>query len=50
MCIKFHPMNSVENTIPKTRKRAFYIPDDYKIVFENSAQNCATIHAKHLGL
>ena len=28
----------------------FHIPDEYEIVFENSAQNCATILAENLGL
>ena len=49
MCLQFHPINSIESTVPKTRKRVFHIPDKYEIVFENSAQICAAILAKHLG-
>ena len=50
MCLQFHPINSIESTVPKTRKRVFHILDEYEIVFENSAQSCAAILAEHLGL
>ena len=49
MRIQFYPIISIENTVPKTRKRVFHIPDEYEIGFENSAQSCAAILAKHLG-
>ena len=50
MCIQFHSINSIENTVPKTRKRVFHIPDEYGILYENSAQCCAAMLAEHLGL
>ena len=50
MCLQFHPINSIERTVPKTRKRVFHIPGEYEIVFENSAQSCAAILAEHLVL
>ena len=50
MCLQFHLINSIESTVPKTRKRVFHILDEYEIVFENSAQSCAAILAEHLGL
>ena len=50
MRIQLYPINSIENTVPKTRKRVFHIPDEYEIVFENSAQSCAATLAKHHGL
>ena len=50
MCIQLHPINSIESTVPKTRKKVFHIRDEYEIVFENSAQSCAAILAEHLGL
>ena len=28
-CIQFHPINSIESPVPKTRKRVFDIPDKY---------------------
>ena len=34
----------------KTIKREFHIPDEYDIIFENSAQSCAAILAEYPGL
>ena len=36
--------------VPKTKKRVFHIPDNYEVVFENSAQSCTAIATEHLGL
>ena len=47
---KLAQINSIESTVPKTRKRVFHIPDEYEIIFENSAKSCAAILAEHLGL
>ena len=40
MCLQFHLINSIESTVPKTRKRVFHIPDEYQIASENSAESC----------
>ena len=50
MCIHFHPINSIESAVLKTRKRVFHIPDEYEIVPENSALSCAALLAELLGL
>ena len=42
--IQFHPIYSIEE-----RERMFHILDEYKIIFENSAQSCTAILAEHLG-
>ena len=34
----------------RTKKRVFHIPDQYQIVFENSAQSCTAVLEEHLGL
>ena len=47
MCIHFHPINSIESAVLKTRKRVFHIPDEYEIVPENSAQSWAAILVQH---
>ena len=46
MCIQFHPINSIESAVPKTRKRVFHIRDQYEIIFENSAQSDSLFVAK----
>ena len=49
MCIQFHLINWIENTVPKTRKRVFHIPDEYEIHYENIAKSCTAIRAENLG-
>ena len=36
--------------VPKTKKRVFHIPDNYEVVFENSAQSCTALLEEHFGL
>ena len=47
-CNGFATNHICESTGSQTRKRGFYIPDEYEIVFENSVHSFAAILAEHL--